>query len=767
MFKLLIFLLPLIVIANDLKKIKVQLQWKHQFEFAGFYMAEKLGLYNKMGLDVEFLEYDGTFNIVNGLQNEDYDFAIAGSSIVDDWQNGAEIYLLANYFKKSPLALVTRPEIKTPIDLLGKKIMMSEFDLSSAHYRQIFDTFGINPENTTFLKPDFNFDSFDRLGIDAYSVFLTNEPYRLSKKNIDFNILSPNSYGVMFNDVNLITSYKFAKNRPLFIKNFVEATNEGWKYALENIDESVDYILEKYNTQNKTKDELLYEARESIQFIMPKTHEIGSIDLELFDDLSIFFYENGWSKRKKDIHNFYYFNEIKSNLSIDEKNYLANKNMTLNVCIDNNWMPFEKKENGKHMGISAEIMELIAKDLKIRLKLVDTKNWSETLEFAKERKCDILPMTMKTPQRLQYLNFTDSYIESPYVLATSKDRVYVNDIKDVISKDIALVSGYAHTEILKKRYPNKVFTEVSSVSEGLKLLNEGKIYGFLDALITIAYEVQKENYIDIKISGTFNDNWNMAIASRSDEPILNSILQKSLNKITDAQKREIFNKWFQLRVDEKIDYKLLIVIVVFFAISLIMTLYWVKLIHNEKERTKKSLEKISALKDELEEKNKKLEKLSVTDQLTNLYNRRKISDTLAYELKSFHRTKNEFSLLIIDIDYFKSVNDKYGHNIGDFVIVEISKLLQNNIRQTDTIGRWGGEEFIIILPNTNNIQAKNLAEKLRIIVANNYFVEVGTKTISVGVSTSLENDTKDSIIERADSALYKAKNTGRNKVVSI
>ncbi len=123
--------------------------------------------------------------------------------------------------------------------------------------------------------------------------------------------------------------------------------------------------------------------------------------------------------------------------------------------------------------------------------------------------------------------------------------------------------------------------------------------------------------------------------------------------------------------------------------------------------------------------------------------------------------------MIIDIDYFKSVNDKYGHNIGDFVIVEISKLLQNNIRQTDTIGRWGGEEFIIILPNTNNIQAKNLAEKLRIIVANNYFVEVGTKTISVGVSTSLENDTKDSIIERADSALYKAKNTGRNKVVSI
>ena len=760
----LLLFLPVLLFSIELKPIKLKLQWKHQFEFAGFYMAKELGYYEAMGIDVEFLEYDGTGNIVKGLEQGEYELAVAGSSVVDDWQNNSEILLLANYFKRSPLSLVTRAEIKSPLDLVGKRIMISKTDRNSAYYKQIFDTFNINEENTEFLIPDFNFNSFDELNIDAYSVFLTNEPHRLFKNNVQYNVISPNTYGVVFNDVNLITSINFSKNRNLFLKKFVEASNKGWKYALENRDEAVEIILEKYNTQNKTKEELLYEAKESIQFIMPKSYEIGSVDLEQFEKISSLFYENGWSKIKKDINDFYFFNEKSNSLSFEESNYLANKNMTLNICVDPDWMPFEKVENGKHVGISSEIIQIVADDLGLKLNLVDTNSWSETLEYAKQRKCDILPMAMKTNSRLKYLNFTESYIQSPYVIATSDKQVYVNKIEDVLDKRIALVKGYAHTELLKLKHPNNNFIEVNNVEEGLKLLNEGKIFGFFDALITTAYEVQRKNYINIKISGTFNDNWDMAIASRNDEPILNEILEKSLSKISEDKKREIFNKWFKVRVDEKIDYRILIFIVVLFSSIILVTLYWISKIHKEKEKTKKSLEEISKLKNILEVKNKELIELSITDQLTKLFNRRKIVETIDTELKRFKRTNSTFAIFILDIDHFKSVNDKYGHNVGDSVLVEFSSLLNETLRVTDIIGRWGGEEFIVVATDIDINNAEKLANNLREKIANHKFKDVDKITTSIGITVAKSQDNRDDLIERADNALYDAKNGGRNRV---
>ncbi len=161
---------------------------------------------------------------------------------------------------------------------------------------------------------------------------------------------------------------------------------------------------------------------------------------------------------------------------------------------------------------------------------------------------------------------------------------------------------------------------------------------------------------------------------------------------------------------------------------------------------------------------KLLEIASKTDKLTQLFNRGKLDEYLEDEYNKYQRHKSTFSVIMIDIDNFKSVNDTYGHHIGDSVLIEIADILKNQTRKIDTVGRWGGEEFLIVCLETTKNGAILLAEKLRKRVENFTFNVVKRRTISLGVAEIEDNDTIATLLERADINLYKAKKNGKNKV---
>ncbi len=161
-----------------------------------------------------------------------------------------------------------------------------------------------------------------------------------------------------------------------------------------------------------------------------------------------------------------------------------------------------------------------------------------------------------------------------------------------------------------------------------------------------------------------------------------------------------------------------------------------------------------------------LETLSITDQLTGLNNRRYFDERFEVELGIAHRYKKHLSLVLIDIDHFKSINDSCGHLVGDQILKEFSRLLRANIRATDLLARWGGEEFILLLPETTAENARVLAEKICAAVSEHSFLGMDQVTASFGVTEM--NHTKDSTVEairRADDALYQAKEEGRNRVI--
>jgi diguanylate cyclase (GGDEF)-like protein len=167
----------------------------------------------------------------------------------------------------------------------------------------------------------------------------------------------------------------------------------------------------------------------------------------------------------------------------------------------------------------------------------------------------------------------------------------------------------------------------------------------------------------------------------------------------------------------------------------------------------------------LKESCKKLETVSNTDKLTKLYNRSKINRVIERSIYFYKKYDKNFSIILLDIDDFKQVNDTYGHLAGDIVLKEFANVIKSNLKENYIAGRWGGEEFMIILPQTSLDDAVAFANKLKQAINNYNFSYKFSNSATFGVAEFSKNDTKESIIDKADKALYKGKEKGKNQVV--
>lgn len=263
--------------------------------------------------------------------------------------------------------------------------------------------------------------------------------------------------------------------------------------------------------------------------------------------------------------------------------------------------------------------------------------------------------------------------------------------------------------------------------------------------------------------------------------------QKRLNALQhhlDLREQEIqqYQKEAEAQVSHQITIRNIIVIIMLVLMNIIFMVYIryrqnVKMQSDTETRSEEFKKANQKLKDTnlklqntnkaLQEAKKKIETLAKTDPLTNLANRREMMDKIFYEKKRFDRTKRPFSLIIADIDHFKRINDKYGHEVGDFILVSLSEIFISIVRHIDVVSRWGGEEFLILLPETDIEGGKVVAEKLRDLISITPFYHEDktiSLTITLGVSEFIENDSIDACIRRADEALYRGKEAGRNRV---
>lgn len=444
-------------------------------------------------------------------------------------------------------------------------------------------------------------------------------------------------------------------------------------------------------------------------------------------------------------------------LEKDEIAYLDTN--VIKYCINPIGLPLEGlNDKGEHIGMSSDYYNVFEKILSAKFELVKTKNWNESITYIKKHKCDMLALGMETIERSKYLNFTSYYLEVPLVVATKVDVPFINHILDLEGEKIGIIKGDAFVTILKQKYPSLNIIEVDNIYEGLDKVKDGQLFAFIDTLASIGYEFQTKYFGELKIAGKISENLQLSIAVIKEDTTLLNILQKTVNSITNEVHREIFHKWIPIKYGKFTDYDLVWKITIAAIFLILLIVYW----NSKIIKANKLL--IEAQKD-IEEKNIELERLAITDILTDLYNRRKLEELIQVEINRCERFGHNFALTMLDVDHFKDINDSYGHQTGDKVLKEMATLFKKNLRKTDFIGRFGGEEFIMICPESKEKEILQLVESLRNKIENYNFPEVGHKTVSFGVTIFKKGDSIQSLIKRADNALYQAKDSGRNKVV--
>ena len=219
-----------------------------------------------------------------------------------------------------------------------------------------------------------------------------------------------------------------------------------------------------------------------------------------------------------------------------------------------------------------------------------------------------------------------------------------------------------------------------------------------------------------------------------------------MTHIPEPELQAIYNKWVTIQQDPVVDYSVAWKVLVGMLILTLAYFYYYL--------------RLKRLKD-------KLLLLSITDKLTGLYNRAKLDEVISHEKARLDRYDSVASLILMDLDFFKAVNDNFGHLTGDRVLIEFSNIIKKNVRTTDAVGRWGGEEFLVVCPKIGIKAATELAEKLSAIVRAHSFSGVGHITFSAGVSQFSRNDGVETTLKNADKALYYSKDAGRDKVTRI
>ncbi len=289
-----------------LEKVRLLLKWKHQFQFAGYYAAIAKGYYQKAGLDVEIQEAESEAYTIDQVVKGNYDFGISNSGIVVHYLNGEPVVVMAAICQRSPSVLLVKKSsgITSAKDLRGKTIMLGETAYAGEIYAMLKEA-GLNNGDYKIVPPSFSLNELLSGKVDALNAYVSNEPYFLQKFDIDYTTISPEDYGINFYADCLFSTQSYISKHPRVAEKFLEASLQGWDYALSHKEEIADLILEKYNP-TKIKDHLLFEAQIMDKYIMPEVIEVGHMDRKRWDKIAQTYYKLGLAKSDKSLDKFIY-----------------------------------------------------------------------------------------------------------------------------------------------------------------------------------------------------------------------------------------------------------------------------------------------------------------------------------------------------------------------------------------------------------------------------------------------------------------------------
>lgn len=734
---------------KELRKVDLQLSWLHQFQFAGYYMAKEKGFYKEAGLDVTFKEMNNNVNLSKDVIDGKVNYSVGRSSIILDKIKGDDIVALFATYQHAPLILLTLESSKfTSIsDLKNKNIMISNNAISSVSIYAMLTSNGLQFDDLNFQKQTYKLDDLINKKTDALGAYISNEVYQLELKGIPYTIFNPMDYGFDFYDGILFTSKKELNENPVDTYNFYRASLKGWEYAFENISETINIIYNKYNTQNKTLDALLYEAYSLKNLAYVNDIPFGTLDAEKVNNIATIYSILGFVNHAKiNLSDFIYNNKLLVFLQ-EEKEFLHNEKI---FFITEEFEPFYVYKKGIAQGIAIDIWK----------KLTDTielKTQYETIMNQKSAQNKL--QTIEHSLKLQLLHdttnandviYTKPIKTYPYAIATRNDENFITSLTQLDNKNVSIVKNTVLLDKIKHAYPKINFIQTDNPHDALALLSQGKVFATIDILPTLTHVIKAHSIPNIKVSGTTPFKYDLRFMANKNEELLISILDKLIDTLNKKEIETIEDNYFRVEMGSHIDYSLVYKFALGFSVCILLFGLYNYRLQQEIKKRKLTEEKLYLM--------------ATTDSLTQIYNRSHIDNIFKEQLLITKRYLTPLSIVFFDIDGFKRINDTFGHNVADTVLIDLAYIVKSNLRETDYVGRWGGEEFLIVLTQTNleqaAILAKHLKEKIEM-----YAFQINEKvTCSFGVTQINQDDTQSSAISRADDLMYFVKSHGKNGI---
>ncbi|QKF78290.1 ABC transporter substrate-binding protein [Arcobacter defluvii] len=672
--------------SNELTPISIQLKWKHQFQFAGFYVAKELGIYEKYGLDVNFKEFDGKFDPLNTVLTNQNNFGIDDSSLIYHKLNGADIVAIFSVFKSSPIALFTQKELDTLTSLKNKNIEFAKNEISNISINAILKSqdIHVNAKEHTFYSK-----SFIEKESDAIVGYLSNQAYFLEKENIKYNTFLPKDYGFDFYGDMVYTSTQFAKQNPKIVKDFIEATKEGWIYAFNNIPFSVNLTYEKYNTQEKSKEALTYEANILKSFSSYSKKDFGNIDKskikEMANTISLIYPQKFKNMNLDD----FIWNE-KEALNDFYKNYYLTKNKEFTVCIQDSSFPIDGiDENNKLIGISGEILNNIAEKFQFILKPIKIDDYKKNIQNVLDNKCDIVTITAEDSYKYyKIMDRSNFYLKSNLVIITKIDKPF---IENNILENKKFVTRYSvFKDYLTSHYLGTNILVENDLEKIISMLKDDEVDGFITDNITVDRLIQKFGYGEFKISGFLNhiEPIKGAFAIKKTKPELKEIINFGLENFSHEDIEQIEEKYKVTRYKEVINKDLIWKIFYTFLFILITILFFVVFLKRKNDELNEwlnsTIEGVALFDNgKLFKANNQLLKILGYDNFKEIYNK-SYSDFVA--TKDYHiikqKLKNDqepYELTFVKKDGTLIDGLVKGHNIKNSnkrisTIIDISEL---------------------------------------------------------------------------------------------
>ena len=544
---------------NANEKIVLQLKWFHQFQFAGYYAAKEKGFYDEVGLNVEIRQRDLKYNNIDEVINGNAQYGVADSILILYRLKQQPVVIVSPIFQHSPSVFISlkKSNISSVYELNNKDILFYPNDTDGFSLLAMIKKFDLD---VNLVRERYK-DDYMRLinnEVDVMPAYIANEPFLFKEKGYDVNIINPTNYGFdMYGDM-LFTNEDEAKNNPIRVEKFKEATLKGWKYALENKEEIIQLINEKYSKE-KSIEHLRYEANAIDSLINKDVTPLGYLDQGRIRYISEMYEYYGLTESKKDLNDFL-FDEIskkdkKLSLSDEEIKYLKD-NPILKVHNFDSLPPYNFTLNNYPKGFVIDYIQLVGKVLGVKIEFIQNKSLKESFDMLENNQLDILPNIAISDERKKTIDFTNYSLVNFQISLGVNKQSDIKSLSDLKNKKVSVVENFFLEDILKKEYPNIKLYKTKNTEEAIEAVASNKADAVIHNLSTIEYWINKNWLSNLKTIVLKDDNIQtivpLHLGVKKDNLVLKSILEKANQNISEKDTRNLVDKWLKNSFYEEI-----------------------------------------------------------------------------------------------------------------------------------------------------------------------------------------------------------------------